>query len=203
MKLGSLPFTYLGSPITTARLKVSDCDALVNKLTNRINAWGSRHFSYSARIRIINSVFMGIISFWSRIFILPKMVMKKIVSICRNFLWGGSQEYKTPLVNWEEVCKEKKYGGLGIKHIQNWNRSNVQKLNWDVASKKDVLWVKWIHNRYIKGSSVWNYIPKIDSCHHWRELIKARTHFRDMPVTNGYTTRDGYTWLQGESEKPQ
>ncbi|VFQ88458.1 unnamed protein product [Cuscuta campestris] len=63
MKMGTLSFTYLGSPITAARLSASDCEALVHKITTKIGAWGSRHFSYAARIRIINSVLMGIITF--------------------------------------------------------------------------------------------------------------------------------------------
>ncbi|VFQ71685.1 unnamed protein product [Cuscuta campestris] len=54
MKLGQFPFTYLGSPITSARMKVHECDALLDKLSTRIIAWGSRHFSYMARIRLIN-----------------------------------------------------------------------------------------------------------------------------------------------------
>ncbi|VFQ66656.1 unnamed protein product [Cuscuta campestris] len=174
MKMGTLPFTYLGSPITAARLSASDCDALVHKITTKIGAWGSRHFSYAARIRIINSVLMGIITFWSRIFIIPKGVLKKVTSICRNFLWGSSSDYKrTPLVKWEEVCQRRNYGGLGLKNIFNWNRAIVMKLNWDIANKKDVLWVKWIHNRYIRGADFWNYLPSKDSCQYWKAMIKV------------------------------
>ncbi|RAL44518.1 hypothetical protein DM860_011795 [Cuscuta australis] len=198
MKLGELPFTYLGSPITTARLKRSECDALINKLTCRITAWRTRHFSYSARVRIINSVLMGITTFWSRIFILPRRVIKEIMAISRNFLWGSSSNYtKVPLVNWEEVCQKKKFGGLGIMNALNWNHAAIMKLNWDVAGKKDVLWVKWIHSKYLKASDYWEYKPKKDVCHYWTEMIKVREKFKDMPKVLEYKIKDGYDWLQG------
>lgn len=153
IKVGSFPLTYLGSPITTARLKQGDCEVLINKLTSKITAWGTKHLSYIARVRVINSVLIGIASFWSRIFILPKQVMKRVMAICRNYLWGSSDKYKkVPLVNWDEVCQAKKHGGLGIKNLVKWNKASIMKLNWDIANKKDILWVKWIHNRYIKNA---------------------------------------------------
>ncbi|RAL47738.1 hypothetical protein DM860_012363 [Cuscuta australis] len=93
---------------------------LITKITNKITAWSSRHFSYSARVRIINSVLVGVISFWSRIFILPQQVIRRVTAICRNFLWGSTHEFKKmPLVRWEEICQKKKHGGPGIKNISN------------------------------------------------------------------------------------
>ncbi|VFQ67776.1 unnamed protein product [Cuscuta campestris] len=44
MKLCKFPPTYLGSPITTARLRPHECDGLINKLTTRITFWGNQTF---------------------------------------------------------------------------------------------------------------------------------------------------------------
>ncbi|XP_020249118.1 uncharacterized protein LOC109826499 [Asparagus officinalis] len=49
-------------------------------------------------------------------------VLQKIDDLCRDFLWGKTdQAFKSPLVAWDKVCKEKKYGGLGIFSAKIWN----------------------------------------------------------------------------------
>ncbi|VFQ64920.1 unnamed protein product [Cuscuta campestris] len=202
MGRGKLPFTYLGSPVTTSHLKSLDCDRLVAKLTAKINAWNSKHLSYCAKIRLINAMLMGVITFWTRIFILPKMVLKKIMSICRNFLWGGAADYsKSPLVSWDIICQPKSKGGLGLRNIINWNKATIMKLNWDIANKKDVLWVKWIHSRYIQSASYWDYIPKPSSCHYWRQMVRVRDKFREMQLVGEFEVKKGYEWLQGELQR--
>ncbi|RAL47739.1 hypothetical protein DM860_012364 [Cuscuta australis] len=77
------------------------------------------------------------------------------------------------------------------------------RLNWDIAEKKDVLWVKWIHSRYIKGADFWSFTHRLDSCHYWKVMIHIRGKFRHMPPTQRYNIREGYDWLQGEPEHPK
>jgi len=42
-------------------------------------------------------------------------------------------------VTWRDACKPKKYGGLGLKDMEAWNKANITKLVWAVAQKKDIL----------------------------------------------------------------
>ncbi|VFQ86753.1 unnamed protein product [Cuscuta campestris] len=63
-------------------------------------------------------------TFWCQLFIIPSKVMRKVQSICRNFLWMATANYsKVPLVNWDEVCLPKTYGGLGLRNMTLWNRA--------------------------------------------------------------------------------
>ncbi|VFQ84277.1 unnamed protein product [Cuscuta campestris] len=198
MSRGKLPFKYLGGPITASRISERDCEALVQKLTTQITVWATKHLSYAGRCRLINSVLMGIISFWCRLFIIPTMVMKKIHSICRNFLWSSKADNgKVPSVAWEDVCKPKKEGGLGIKNLVNWNKACGQGLLWDIAQKKDILWVKWIHNKYLKRDSIWDISPKSGMCFYLRKLLLNRDMFAGMSNLESYEVQKGYDWLQG------
>ncbi|XP_074293342.1 uncharacterized protein LOC141620341 [Silene latifolia] len=63
-----------------------------------------------------------------RIFIIPVTVLDRIERICRNYLWEGLDQYhKAPPVAWDNVCKDKKHGGLGIINCRKWNVAMIGK----------------------------------------------------------------------------
>ncbi|VFQ61358.1 unnamed protein product [Cuscuta campestris] len=144
----------------------------------------------------------GLMLNYDKIFLLPDNVMKKIMALCRNFLWSSTPDYKKcPLVSWDEVCLPKQEGGLGLKNLLKWNQACLMKLLWDIANKKDTIWVKWIHNKYLKGSSVWDYTTKPDDCYYWKKLVQTRCLFMGMNMTSCYTVKEGYNWLVGSNPK--
>lgn len=52
----------------------------------------------------------------------PKSILDEIDRVRRQYLWdGNSSSKKRALVNWDLVCKPKKFGGLGLKNLQLWN----------------------------------------------------------------------------------
>lgn len=54
---------------------------------------------------IIISVLASIHAYWSRIFVLPKRLLKDIDSIIRKFLWSGTDLKRTAAkVAWADVC---------------------------------------------------------------------------------------------------
>lgn len=69
--------------------------------------------------------------YWASIFILPHYIVKKIESICREFLWGmKSYSRSVPLVSWEKLCVAKNEGGLNFKNCGLWNYATVGKRVW-------------------------------------------------------------------------
>ena len=61
--LGTLPFRYLGVPLSSKRLSIAKCEQLDDKMTKRISSWQCKHLSYAARLQLINLVLMGITSY--------------------------------------------------------------------------------------------------------------------------------------------
>lgn len=76
MPEGRLPVRYLGVPLTTKRLSAADCESLIAKFTTRIDSWCVKHLSFVGRLQLISSVLFSLQVFWSRIFILPKQVIR-------------------------------------------------------------------------------------------------------------------------------
>ncbi|KAJ8437838.1 hypothetical protein Cgig2_000392 [Carnegiea gigantea] len=63
---------------------------------------------------------------------------------------------KPPPMAWEDTCKQKNKGGLGLKNCSLWNTVAVAKHLWYILEDKRCLRVKWIHELYVKGESIWD-----------------------------------------------
>ena len=54
-------------------------------------------------------------------FILPNVVIREVERLRRSFLWKGHEKYsRGGNVKWENVCRPKNKGGLGLKKIHEW-----------------------------------------------------------------------------------
>ena len=209
---GALPMKYLGIPISASRLTKLDCSILVDKIRARVHIWASRNLSFAGRATLINSVIFGMFNYWASMFLIPQNVLDKITTVCRNYLWGGKEEYtRAPHISWANACRDKKYGGIGIKEFTAWNKATIAKLVWAVANKKDTLWVKWVHGRYIRNKDWWDYQPPLDCSWTWKKLCSMKElfktgcplqkdwSFQGKPV---YKIKTGYKWLMGGSKVP-
>ncbi|XP_074283345.1 uncharacterized protein LOC141607894 [Silene latifolia] len=161
---GTLPFRYLGISISHKILSNAVCSKLVDKIVAKVRGWGTKHLSYAGRLVIVKSVLTQMHSYWVRIFLLPKGVIHKVDSICRNYLWAGSDEYRhAPPVALETCCLPCDKGGLGISNCHLRNIAVLGKYSWWISQLKDSLWVKWVHTIYIKQQDWWQYQPSINS----------------------------------------
>lgn len=108
----------------------------------------------------------------------------------------------------------KKNGGLNIKNCKLWNLASVGKLFWQVASKKDVSWVKWVNEVYMKGTTgFWNHDPSQDYSWYWRKLnglkdlmspwydrgVYSLTNNGEYSVSNSYVALLGHITVMREA----
>ncbi|XP_062103131.1 uncharacterized protein LOC133814152 [Humulus lupulus] len=176
---GEFPLKYLGVPLRPTKWKAGDYDNIIKKIKLKLYHWSNRHLSFAGKSQLIHSVLLGIRAFWMSIFLLPKKVIVEIDHLCRKFLWGtnsrNDNRSKLHLTAWDQVCLPKQLGGVGFKEGVKWNMVLLAKYIWDVSSKQDILWVKWIDAIYLKGQSIWDYKLQSDVSWYWRKLIKLST----------------------------
>ncbi|GJX76493.1 RNA-directed DNA polymerase, eukaryota, reverse transcriptase zinc-binding domain protein [Tanacetum coccineum] len=121
---GVLPARYLGIPLTAKTLSIADCRVLIEKVKNRILDWRNKLLSLAGKLQLVAS----------------------------NFVWSKNDAAKgIASVAWKEVCRPKDEGGLGLKSLKVINHALMVKHLWNIASKKDSLWVKWLNVYRIKG----------------------------------------------------
>lgn len=89
---GTLPVRYLGLPLSSRKLKISEYAPLIAKITTKFRMWASRSLSFSGRLVLLSSVIAGLVSFWISAFVLPKGCIRQIESLCTRFLFLRQQE---------------------------------------------------------------------------------------------------------------
>ncbi|GKE90933.1 hypothetical protein Tco_1572028, partial [Tanacetum coccineum] len=114
------------------------------------------------------------------VFAIPKTVIKDINKLLKGLLWCQGELVKgMAKVAWESICRPKDKGGLGLKNLQAWNETLLMKHLWNVAAKKDTLWVKWISVEKLKGTNLWDIPIEKNYSQLWKTLLGRRDKVKE------------------------
>ncbi|KAL9665090.1 hypothetical protein QQ045_020499 [Rhodiola kirilowii] len=119
--------------------------------------------SFGGKITLIDSVLNAVGIHCMSILPIPVMVLNRVGSILRSFLWDKGDGKRRHWVNWENVCRDKPAGGLGIKKLEDMMLALHGKLAWNFITS-DSLWAFHARRRFEhgeRGSSIWNSIDHI------------------------------------------
>ena len=106
---------YLGFPIFKGRVRKDDFNFMIDKLHCKLAGWKSSLLNKPARLTLFNSVLASVPIYYLQNAWLPEGISGKIDAITRNFLWQShpSKTRSLSLVRWNEVTKQRRWGGLG------------------------------------------------------------------------------------------
>jgi hypothetical protein len=204
---GQFPFKYLGLLVGANPRRLSTWDPLIVYLKTRLNSWGKKHISLGGRILLINSVLNSIPIFFMSFLKMPSQVVKTVVRIQREFLWGGVRGgRKISWLSWKMVCKEKREGGLGVRDVRVVNLSLLTKWRWKLLQNEPALWKDVLVAKYgtrLLHFVIFNGIPggRIASCW-WKDIcaiedcVQSKKWFAEASkrrVNNGVST---FFWSQ-------
>lgn len=160
--------------------------------------WQASLLNYAGRSVLVNSVLDSLPTYAMAAFPLPKGTIEAIDRRRRSFLWTGEESYHGSkcLIAWDQVCRSKKQGGLGIKHLQTQNTALLVKMLHRLFTQPSP-WASWIskeHQNYPLGS--------IDLGPHWRSLIALlpllRKHTKMLPGDGRHINFWHDVWLDGQ-----
>ncbi|KAL2226375.1 UNVERIFIED_CONTAM: hypothetical protein Sindi_1996200 [Sesamum indicum] len=177
---GVLPMRYLGLPLLSSRLTVTDCNPLLLKIDKRIAGWEGMALSYAGRVQIIKSVLLSLSLYWSSAFIRPKKVTNEIEKILRTFLWKGTTNSGYAKIAWKDLCQPKDEGGLGFNDIAILNRALMTKKLCDIIRcDRTSIWVEWLYQGRLRDTSIWT-IRENGGSWGWRKILRLRAFLRPM-----------------------
>ena len=80
----------------------------------------------------------------------------KLERIQRECLWGDLEERrKIHLVSWSVICKDKKHGGLGLRHLEGFNQAFLGKWLWSFPLERESFWRKVIIGKFGEVERGW------------------------------------------------
>ncbi|OAY76175.1 putative ribonuclease H protein [Ananas comosus] len=195
--MGHFPLTYLGLPLSPAKLPTCAFNSLIDKFHKRLSGWKSALLSPAGRVVLINSVLTNLPIHYLSVFILPKAINHQLGELLRRFLWRKSScpiREGVPLVTWDIVARPKALGGLGIANIYYKNLSLLCKWLWRFVSQPDSPWAVLIKSVYYSTFPLsWKH-PRQSSLF-WRSVLKTYPIFNishSFVVYNGMKT---FFWL--------
>ncbi len=185
------PFTYLGLPLSPKALHKTDYLPLIEKIDKRLAGWKGRMLSRASRLVLLNSVISSVPTFFSSAFRILDWLFKAVDRIRRGFFWKG----KVPtssfhcLVNWEQVCRPKCVGGLGIRSFRVTNSALLMKSFWNYYSAKELPWVRILHhNDYKRRSPCARGAPPTRCSPLWKGVLSTTGPFHTSVI---FTLGDG------------
>ncbi|XP_028805357.1 uncharacterized protein LOC114760258 [Neltuma alba] len=115
---------YLGRPIIHKRVTKSTYNGILEKMHSQLSTWKVNTLSFTARSTLVSSVATAMPSYAMQTTRLPKGTCDRIDKKCRDFLWGSTTSaQKVYLLAWDNVCKSKSDGGLGLRQARFQNKA--------------------------------------------------------------------------------
>lgn len=148
------PIAYLGIPLDSNPRCKSFWNAVVCKVSRRLQYWKGSLFSLGGRISLIQACLSSILIYYMSLFKVPTGVIKHLDGAKRKILRAGnSKERRDHLVKREVFCRSKAFVAWGMGNLKSMNLSLLVKWLRLFSKKRNSLWYKVIKS--VHGSK-WN-----------------------------------------------
>ena len=112
---GSIPFVYLGFPISWDVRKLGFWKHVVDRIVARLSLWNNKFLSFGGRLVLLKSVMSSLPVYFLSFFKAPAGIISSIKSFFKRFFSGGGEDFrKIAWIKWESVCVPKEEGGWGL-----------------------------------------------------------------------------------------
>ncbi|CAN0912002.1 Putative ribonuclease H protein At1g65750 [Linum grandiflorum] len=162
---------YLGVPLIHSRVNKDTYFSVVERVQSRLAGWKSKLLSRTGRETLIHSTLAATPVYTMQSAWLPSSTCVKLDQLSRRFLWGGDANHtRISLVNWEQVCRRRRDGGLGVRQARLINISLLGKLAWQLITGRQSLWTSIFIAKY---GDLRTTTPRKSDSPHWKGIRKA------------------------------
>ncbi|XP_028552325.1 uncharacterized protein LOC110102200 [Dendrobium catenatum] len=189
---------YLGVKMALRRLKIADFQELIGNVLDRLNAWSRKSLSLGGKIVLIESSLLSMPNYLITNSLIPKRVLLELEKLCRNFIWHKQNgDRGIHYVAWDEICKPKKFGGLGLHSPLSRIGSLRSNVAWNFLQKPDSLFHKTMKHKY--GDDILHEAHRKTGSSAWHILLdggKALKNIARWNIGNGKSINVlNDTWL--------
>ncbi|KAJ6808104.1 uncharacterized protein M6B38_168475 [Iris pallida] len=171
---GTLPFSYLGCPLTCGRRNEGMFSYLLDKIRSKLTSWQNKILSLGGKLVLIKNILLSIpmytlaacCPFWA--------VLRTIERMFAAFFWGSKDGVaKRSWLAWRFVTRTKSEGGLGIKCLNDIMDGFSMKLWWKLMHGKG-LWVELLKAKYFRKRHPCDAFMTSKCSHIWLQILRGR-----------------------------
>ena len=160
-QIGSLPLMYLGVPVFLGAQRRDYWQGILDKFRSKVSHWTHRWLSSAGRVILLKTVVQALPIYRCCIQAPPANFVREFDAISRQFLWAGNLlSSKWSLVKWENVCRPKQVGGLGLRSMALVATTLAAKLYWRWCINQDQDWAKILSHKYFPGAD-FSELPRL------------------------------------------
>ena len=127
-KVGNLSTTYLGLPLGAPHNSCRDWDGVEERFKRKLATWKKQYLSKGGHLTLIKSTLSNLPIYFMSLFVIPRKVKLRLEKIQTELLRGDlKKRRKIHLVRWTVICKDKRRGGLGLRHLKDFNHALLGK----------------------------------------------------------------------------
>ncbi|KAK9048814.1 hypothetical protein SSX86_032219 [Deinandra increscens subsp. villosa] len=180
---GSIPFDYLGMVVGANMNRIASWKSVVDTFERRLSRWKAKVLSFGGRLTLVKSVLDSLPTYFFSVYKAPKGVINQLEKIRFRFLWGGNCDAnKIHWVNRNEVCKPKRYGGLGLVKLEDFNLSLLAKWLWRLKAEEGSLWGRVVSAVHVVRNRREDFPCKVSIPGIWKNIVSVKKELRSKNV---------------------
>ncbi|KAL5564302.1 hypothetical protein UlMin_027466 [Ulmus minor] len=166
---------YLGLPTFSMRNKRVQFGFIWDRVMKKLQGWKEKFFSQRGKEVLLKAVVQAIPTYAMSYFSIPDSIIRKIESACARFWWGTTPDHKrVHWLKWEELCKSKSLGGLGLNDLSTFNQAMLGRQVWRLLSKPYSFMARVFKAKYFPFSSIWEASAGDNSSYTWKSIMWGR-----------------------------
>jgi hypothetical protein len=139
----------------TTSPRIDDLIGILQRIDRRLVGIADT-LSYDGRLTVVKSIISAIPNYGMCILKLPLGFLDHVDNSSRYFFWKGKdiEQKGKCLVKWENVCKPKKSGGLGVLNLRTQNIALLLKFLFKFMNRQDIPWVQLIWQAHYSNGKI-------------------------------------------------
>ncbi|XP_062085599.1 uncharacterized protein LOC133791697 [Humulus lupulus] len=192
---------YLGLPNIIGRNKNAILGFIKNKVISRIKGWEGKFLSRAGKEILLKTVIQSLPTYAMSVFLLPIGTCNDIEKLMASFWWKTNSSKGRGIIwmSWDRLAAPKDEGGMGFRHLHDFNLAMLAKQGWRLLCKPDSLVGRVFKARYFPNSDFLSADLGQNPSFVWRSIWGAQDLVRlgvVRTIGNGDNTSiTGHPWL--------
>ncbi|KAM6598072.1 hypothetical protein CsatA_008596 [Cannabis sativa] len=198
---------YLGLPNIIGRNKNAVLGFIKNKVIARINSWDGKFLSRAGKEILLKTVVQSLPTYAMSVFLIPVGTCNELEKLMASFWWKTSSSSGRGIIwmSWDRLATPKDEGGMGFRHLHDFNLAMLAKQGWRLLCKPNSLAGRVYKARYFPNSDFLLSDLGNNPSYVWRSIWGAKDLVRLgalRVIGDGKSTKIlDYPWLPSTSSK--